>query len=242
MQPTHTTGFSLIEILSATLLGSLLLMVLIEVYISVKTSYLFNSALTHIQQQGQLAIYLLNNKIHAAGFNGCQKGKPYVNQAQAVQGYTSETVPRHWGLHSLPGADILIIGECQSYHGKQQFVQEAFFIGDTYRKNQAGEPIYALFSKTLSSERVELIPGIENMKLRYGVSKANGLDVEKYLTAKQIQDWKMVRSIQLALVLNSVESILKKSKPYVFNGETLNPKDKMLHKAWYVYSTLRLRG
>src|SRR5882724_3682394 len=64
-------GFSLPELMVATLLGMILTAGVVSVYISSMKDYALNNALEDVQKSGRLALGLLEPKIRMAGFFGC---------------------------------------------------------------------------------------------------------------------------------------------------------------------------
>ena len=90
------------------------------------------------------------------------------------------------------------------------------------RKNSNGSEIFSLFSKIYGSHREELISGIETMKIKYGVAKKNGKDIESYLIASKVSDWKLINSVQIALILNSVDAAVNRSVAYKFERKDTN--------------------
>ncbi|WP_373093083.1 PilW family protein, partial [Zhongshania sp.] len=81
-----------------------------------------------------------------------------------------------------------------------------FFIGDTGRKSSAGNPINALYMRQrglgsggVVSAPIELVEGIENMQLSYGVDTNNDRGVDVYQTAAEVASWATVLSVRIEL-------------------------------------------
>lgn len=81
-----------------------------------------------------------------------------------------------------------------------------FFIGDTGRKSSAGNPINALYirqrglgSGGIVSPPIELVEGIEDMQLSYGVDTDNNRSVDVYQTAAEVASWSAVLSVRIEL-------------------------------------------
>ena len=64
-------GFSLVELMVATLLGLILTAGVISVYLASSKDYSLNNALGAVQNNGRLALNFLEPKIRMAGFFGC---------------------------------------------------------------------------------------------------------------------------------------------------------------------------
>jgi len=98
-----------------------------------------------------------------------------------------------------------------------------FYIGK--RSNAAGNSP-ALFRRQLNSNAVagtpeEMLEGIENMQILYGVNLGTDLHntVYAYLPADQVPAWNAVRSLRVSLLVQSIEDNLTAGpQPYVFDG------------------------
>ncbi|MES2673268.1 MAG: PilW family protein [Pseudomonadota bacterium] len=120
------TGLSLIELMISITLGLILLTGVMKVFLSSKTVYSTQQALSRVQETGRLAIDFMSRDIRMAGFMGCEsnqiKGKNLnvinalktptdfkYNFVEAVYGYTAATVPS--GLVPTPKAltDIIVV-------------------------------------------------------------------------------------------------------------------------------------
>jgi type IV pilus assembly protein PilW len=97
----------------------------------------------------------------------------------------------------------------------------------------------------------ELIEGIENMQLLYGVNSndENQDSVNAFLPANQVVNWEQVISVRVSLLVQSIEDGLAPSpQPYRFNGVTYDgragngalPSDRRLRRAFT--STVALRN
>ncbi|GEM_PF-5145141 len=64
-------GFGLVELLIAILLSSIVAIVVVQLFIQNKSSYLAQEATTRTQENGRYAIHLLTNAIKSADFWGC---------------------------------------------------------------------------------------------------------------------------------------------------------------------------
>jgi type IV pilus assembly protein PilW len=119
-------GFSLVELMISITLGLILLTGVMKVFLSSKTVYSSQQALSRIQETGRLAIDFMSRDIRMAGFMGCDsnqiKGQTSninntlnssadfkYNFSESLRGYTAETVPN--GLVPIPTAltDIIVI-------------------------------------------------------------------------------------------------------------------------------------
>ena len=186
-----TRGFTLVEILVALFLGSLLMSGLMTVYLHVKSSYRIQNALVTVQERERFAAYFFRRAIHHAGDAGCEKDNKLVDQEHAILGNDS----------------AMIIGECVHYKNKNQFIQINYFIGDTKRKNSRGHRIFALYRRTLHGVREELIAGIYKMKIQYGLMAKNHRDIVRYVAANAVTHWADVKSVAMTLSFSYLDTI-----------------------------------
>src|SRR5262249_2128375 len=96
----------------------------------------------------------------------------------------------------------------------------------------------ALFQKPTDGNREELIAGVEQMQILYGVAAQAGGDLV-YYPAAQVSDWQTVKSVQIDLLLNSIDAVLTHPQSYNFRGQTIVPQDLLLHQAWSTVIDLR---
>lgn len=100
-------GLSLIELMIAVTLGLILMTGVMQVFLSSKTVFSSQQALSRVQETGRLAIEFLSRDIRMAGYMGCatrvagmeitntlkDSSKVFYNFSSAVNGYTNATLP-----------------------------------------------------------------------------------------------------------------------------------------------------
>jgi hypothetical protein len=71
------------------------------------------------------------------------------------------------------------------------------------------------------------------MQIRYGVIDANR-SVLQYFSASQmpLAAWKSVRSVQIKLLLSSIENITEQPQSYFFLGKKHTSSDRRLRYQW----------
>lgn len=94
----------------------------------------------------------------------------------------------------------------------------AFFVGDTGRDDERGNPIFALYratnnltnSATASFTVEELVEGVESLQLQYGVRRDAASNQVEYLSADSLgaRDWLSVVSLRIGVLVSGVESVL----------------------------------
>lgn len=79
-------GFSLVELLVAMALGSVLLGGVIQVFLGSKQAYVFNEELGWIQENARFATEFMTRDLRMAGYWGCNKDIPVVNTLKPISG------------------------------------------------------------------------------------------------------------------------------------------------------------
>lgn len=91
-----------------------------------------------------------------------------------------------------------------------EFIATTYFVADTLRKNEAGDPVYGLYAQRLDvkepdgTEEVELVAGVEDMQVLYGVDINADGSVDDYRNADDVVDFTNVISVRVALLVSSV--------------------------------------
>jgi type IV pilus assembly protein PilW len=121
------------------------------------------------------------------------------------------------------------------------YTSTTYFVGDTARTNLQGAVIPALFRTTLNGTTEELVEGVENMQLQYGLDTDNNQTVDSYVTAAFVTaaNWHNVVSLRLDLLVNSVDGISPSPVAYSFNGATTTPTDRLLRREFLTVINLR---
>lgn len=112
-----------------------------------------------------------------------------------------------------------------------RLIENSFYIAATGRKNLSNETVYALYQQNIRGFRHELLAGISQMKINYGVHATANSKQLIYKSASNIQDWSKVYLVKIDLLFNSIEQVLAKPQLYVFQGQRKLAPDKKLYKA-----------
>ena len=98
-------GFSLVEILIAISLGSMLMIGIAQVYLSVKKAYQTEQNVARLQENARFATVLLMRNIRMAGYGGCLSS----NVKNGVQVFHGSSLPGYLQDKVEPGTDVIII-------------------------------------------------------------------------------------------------------------------------------------
>lgn len=125
------------------------------------------------------------------------------------------------------------------------FLYYAFYVKNTGRVNQQGQPVTALVRLDIDGNEDEIAEGVERMRILYGVDTTSDNTADTYQSAIDVNNannWNNVISIQINLLLSTTENVSNKIESYVFNGTTITPTDRRLRREWNTFITLRNRG
>lgn len=115
-----------------------------------------------------------------------------------------------------------------------RFNEVSYFI----RPGASGVP--ALWRRDFGGD-MELIEGVEDLWLRYGIDLDNNGVPDVYLQADAVTDWGQVRSARLSLLLVSTEDRVNVDpQPFTFRGVATVPADNRLRQV--VTTTVGLRN
>ncbi|MES9904783.1 MAG: PilW family protein [Sedimenticola sp.] len=121
---------------------------------------------------------------------------------------------------------------------------ETFFVADSGRDNYQGDNVISLYMQDLTGTVSELVEGISNLQVLYGVDVDDDGEAERYMDAGQIttaSNWNGVVSARISLLVDSIESALQTPSSYTFQGTTTTPTDKLLRKEFTGLFVLRNR-
>ncbi|MBS0288319.1 MAG: PilW family protein [Proteobacteria bacterium] len=99
------------------------------------------------------------------------------------------------------------------------FSSQLFYIGDTGRLNANGAKIEALYTTDLNGRTLELVEGVEQMNISYGIAH----ETVTYVPQEQVSDWFAVSKVRISLLLNSIEDV----------QNLINPKNRLLKIWWH---------
>ncbi|MDH5570755.1 MAG: PilW family protein [Gammaproteobacteria bacterium] len=234
------SGLTLIEMMVSLVISLIILAGLYTIYSSNKTAYQRNTGLTQIQESGRYAISMLAKDIRMAGYPKTND----VLQTVLFNGSADNTGPN--------GSDVLVIR-----HGSQLDPTEncmgvltnntvplttntvnTYEIRDTGRINNAGRAIFALMCNN-----TELVEGIENMQVLYGIDSSGTGTPSRYVTLNNVTNWSSVVTIQIAILASSVDDFAANSseRSFVLADQTVGPfaADRIIRRAYTTTSLLR---
>ncbi len=120
-----------------------------------------------------------------------------------------------------------------------------YFVAASGRTNYQGNPVMSLFLLDASGTAVELIEGVSDMQVLYGVDTNGDKVAERYMRADEIttaNNWDQVVTVRISLLLDSIDDAVNTPATYTdLKGISQNPTDRLLRKEFTGLFTLRNR-
>jgi type IV pilus assembly protein PilW len=111
------------------------------------------------------------------------------------------------------------------------------------RTNADGRP--ALYRKAGAAAAEEVVEGVENMQIQYGVDTNGDLTADEYRKADAVTvaDWPKVVSARVSLLMQTIDNnVASQAQPYTYNGATTTPTDRRLRQVYSTVIALRNRA
>ena len=204
MNHFRLSAFSLVELLVAIFLGSLLMEAIVGNYLTAKRVSTMQHHITTLNDNMRVASFLLWQNIMQAGssFDGeiHPKGLSPLRRF-GICGYAGGShMPVYLKKHKIiPRTDAIEIVK-SSYHDPKKLDKITFFVGRTGRLDRySKKPMTALYMAYDEGDKIEIVPDIMDMKIRYGI---RGQQTTKTLVnAEQITDdhWGEVEVVMIKL-------------------------------------------
>lgn len=141
------------------------------------------------------------------------------------------------GTCATPGPGNATQALGKSYKDGELFMAQtkSYYI----RSNPAGIP--ALYRRTNGNAAEELVEGIEQMQILYGVDSDSDSIADRYLTADNVTNWNNVASVRISLLARTIDNnIASQVLDYTYNGATTTPTDRRMRRVFT--STIALRN
>jgi type IV pilus assembly protein PilW len=120
---------------------------------------------------------------------------------------------------------------------------KAFYIGDSAEDSS----IPALYQLPYNGSAQELVQGVEDMAITYGVDVDDDGVPDRYIKANAINTsatfgWGDVLSVRYSILVRSINSVLDDSQTYTFDGSTLTASDGFYRQEYTTTVMIRNRG
>ncbi|MGE0625787.1 MAG: PilW family protein [Pseudomonadales bacterium] len=133
--------------------------------------------------------------------NGVGGPNAFFQNAVNMTPPTGPQVPRRNSFLNRPYGPEAVVGAIESTF---------FFIADSTRQNESGDTPLALWQKVGPGAPVELIQGVQDMQVLFGIDTTLNDDIpnpNQYVTANLIPDPTQVVAIQVSLTVDSIDRV-----------------------------------
>jgi type IV pilus assembly protein PilW len=161
-------------------------------------------------------------------------------------------------LLNIPEADILSVSSVDTTNPvqtvinvaankSQQFENDAMVIElqtVTYTIGLAasGSGELALFRQEFNGVVEELVEGVEDMQVLYGIDSDNDQFPNQYVTSDLVPNFNAVVSLRIMLLIHSIDDFVTEApQTYTFNGVLTTPADRRLRQVFSTTIALRNR-
>ncbi len=224
-------GFSIVELMIALVLGLILLGGVIQVFLSSRQTYSANEAMSRMQENGRFALEFMARSARLAGYMEptLVTGKPFPVVPTSTSGRCNVPNGVQGVLCSSNGAGGASDGVAFMFQPPLIDGVRRDCLGNTITSNTdliinhfaiipaAGTTPAALgcrsYNATTSTWTAgpylqALVEGVDSLQVLYGVD--NGGDFRspnQYVSADRVGNWDRIRSVRIAVLANSVETL-----------------------------------
>ena len=239
------TGFSLVELLTALAISTLIVLGIGQAFISQKVSYQAQNGLSRVQQTGRFVIEYVGNDIRRAGFPGDEEESTTFFNAiiptLSADGGTnvSDTITLMYQT------DFDCLGNATHIDSTGTANANVYSDGNFYAKNRYtivnGNLVCTTFDVTDTQIDTDVLArGVQNMQILYGLN--NQFVSASTLTAG---DWVDITGVRASFLVNSVDTTtdFTDSNTYVLlNADAMGPfNDNQRRRVFTTTSTIRNR-
>ena len=234
-------GFSLVELLTALAISTLIVLGIGQAFISQKVSYRAQNGLSRVQQTGRFVVEYVGNDIRRAGFPGIvEEASPFFNAIIAGAGFSADGGGNNSDIVTLMYRVDLITGvDCLGT------LPPVYADGNRYAKNRysivGGNLICTTFDATNTQISTDVLArGVQNMQVLYGLNN-------QFVSAGTLAagDWANVTGMRVAFLVNSIDATtdFTDANTYVLlNADAIGPfNDNQRRRVFTTTSTIRNR-
>ena len=226
---TRARGFTLIELLVALGISMLLTIIIAEVFIQTRRSYMVQDDQARVQENTRFIMQSISRVVRQTGF------RSYVGVASSVY-FPYATAPAIKGTEGGGTLSDSLVVRFQGSGGSNGTSDNSMFdcLGNTvaygntsanYFSLQSGADGNGLACSLDNSTWTELVPGVENMQILYGVDTDADRTANYYARASDIADTMLdsIVSARFSLLVRSPTETFPtaQSVTYTMNGITV---------------------
>ena len=228
MKPAYTSskqtkGYSIVELMIALTLGLMLMAAMLQFIVGTRQTYDLNNGLSHMQENGRLAMDILTRDLQMAGYQSprhrygekpdfflidCQGS----SAASACLFDATDGRPDRLAIQYDPPPDDGSDTDCQG-----NAIPATALITNVYTLDDIdGDGVTSLYCQSmdgrtkawLSARPMPLVDGIDNLQIQYRVvtpATVNSDATYRYLSGSQLtpKDWPNITGARIALLVSS---------------------------------------
>lgn len=178
-------GFSLVELMLALALGSMIACGLFQLMASMLRLHQQQVSLSLLQNRMRFLSYFLLKKIRMAGDCSCLLTPP-TREVSVISGFDADDAKEKLGLHINSGTQLLQLRECVRWHQHMRYLPIQFFIAQQEGKN-------ILFYQIAHYRREALASNVDQLQLTFGISGH---------PLRAVTDWSRIQLVHLNMVIS----------------------------------------
>lgn len=199
------SGYTLLELLISATIGIIILITVLQIYLSASRTNQFQSGVIEIQDSGRFVLAMLERDLQRAGWtnlgsSGAELGTldSHIDFTQTTNGSgfnNSDSITIRYEADYEDGVDVEF--DCS---------------GAAIAEGEVITNQYAVVNGELQCNGSTIISNIESMQILYGVENpvvlSDGM-VDGYVRADQITNYEsLVSTVRIGLIINSTDEIL----------------------------------
>ena len=256
-------GVALIEMLVALVIGLVVVGAVLATYLSTGQTGRLQSAFAQMDEDAQIGLRILSNDLLMAGYarpiskdaetSGLRKtynGRPVFGCDRGFKTAAVNTPAECGGSVNAPAIEIAY--EADLYNSAVTEGKPSDCLGNSFQDADAGITYnrYRVNSDALQctgprGNAAPLVHNVERLQLWYGeADTANPRKLVRYVNASAVQDFRLVLSVRVCLLVRSAEAVIMAEdealKSYVnCDQETKASSDGYLRRAYFGTTALR---
>jgi len=207
------SGFSMIELLVALLIGLFLLFGLTAVLQTNKRTFTSQNLLSQLQDSERLAATMMNDVIEQAGYfpnpttntaaSSFAVTAPFTTAGQSIYGtYSSSTPGDSISVRYVAAAFSTFPMNCIGGNNSAGTANATYV--NTFKVAVNANGVSQLVCTRENGTTYPLVNNVTNLKVMYGVNNSgSGNNVDTYMNALQVTNWSNVVSVQITLTFSN---------------------------------------
>jgi type IV pilus assembly protein PilW len=249
--PKLQTGISMVELMIALLIGAFLTGGLIQMFITTKSTNKLQDAVSRVQENGRFALEFITQDVRMADyFMECSTAD---KDPIAITGTDNDSTD----ANIVDGTDTITVRQTTGPCSSRQINTITYFIriGANNQPSLYKTTQITNVAGTITTNTDELIEGIENMQILYGVDTDPPIITDAtqevsgtpnyYVSADLVannNNWDNVVAVQISLLAGTMDdNVTSQAVPYTYNGVTTTPTDNRMRRVYNATITLRNR-